>query len=103
MPVTFRETNPDRIPSPGRTAYQDVIRQAIEASRPVSEAWTVTTHEPTDSTLLVFDFARGNEASRSLTYARESDDSGHAALFRVVSQFLRRSLAGRHCAILVSD
>lgn len=94
MPVTFLETNPGRIPAPWRAVYQDVIRQAIEASRPTSEIWTVTTHEPMDSTLLTFDFARGTEAPRSLTFAPGSDGGGHVVLFRVVSQFLRRGWPG---------
>src|SRR5262245_40299108 len=94
MPVTFLETNPDGIPAPWRTSYQDDIQQAIETSRPAWETWIVTTHEPMDATLLTFDFARGTETSRSLTFAPESDGAGHAVPFRVVSQFLRRGWPG---------
>jgi hypothetical protein len=38
-------------------------------------------HEPMDTTLLTFDFARGTEAPRSLTFAPESDGQATPSYF----------------------
>ena len=67
--VRFNDSNDDRIPAPRRAEYQNVLRLAIEASRPPTESWTVVTHEAQDGTVLTFDFSRGTKAPRSLTVA----------------------------------
>jgi hypothetical protein len=94
MPVTFNNSNVDRIPAPWRDQYQQVIRQAIDASRPADEQWAVTTYEPVDTTAIRFDFARWTEAPHSLTFLPESDDANHTALYRIVCQFLRTTWPG---------
>ncbi len=89
MPVTFNGANDDRIPTPWRDEYQEIIQRAINASRPADEQWAVTTYEPVDGTAVRFDFARGTEVPHSLTFAPEDDDANHTTLYRSVCQFLR--------------
>jgi hypothetical protein len=94
MPVTFNDANSDRIPAPWREEYQSIIRQAIDTSRPITEHWTVTTHETPTSTVVTFDFARGAETAQSLTLAMEDGDAHHTDLYRTVCQFLRVTWTG---------
>jgi hypothetical protein len=87
--VRFDDSNDDRIPAPRRAEYQHVLRQAIEACRPPGEAWTAVTHEGQNATILTFDFSRGTEVPRSLTFLPEGDDAQHSVLFKTACQFLR--------------
>ena len=43
--VHFHERNDDRIPSPWREYTKPVVINAIQSTRPTSEAWTVVTRE----------------------------------------------------------
>lgn len=91
MPVTFTNTNIDRIPAPWRATYQGIIRQAIDTMRPDDEHWTVTTHEPRDGTAVTLEFAREVEVAQSFQFAPEDDDADHAVFYRSVCDFLRRT------------
>ena len=94
MAVTFNDANEDRIPPPWRDEYQAIIRQAIDASRPAGEHWSVTTYEPADTTVVRFAFARGTEAPYDLTFSPEGDDARHTRFYRTVCHFLRTRWAG---------
>lgn len=89
MSVRFNEKNLDHVPKPRREAYQAIIRQALDVSRPDGENWVVTTNELVDSAVVRFDFERGTGAPRSFTFAPEGDDERHTQLFRTACQFLR--------------
>jgi hypothetical protein len=89
VPVTFSNLNTDCVSIPLREVYQEVIKQAIEASRPPSEQWAVTTHAQSESLVLQFDFARGLEAPRSLSYMPSGDNTQHSVLSQAACRFLR--------------
>jgi hypothetical protein len=63
--VQFNDTKDSAISALHRSIYQDIIRQAIEASRPASEVWAVTMRAQQDGALLTINFSRGTEALRS--------------------------------------
>jgi hypothetical protein len=92
MAITF-SANEDRIPAPHRAVIENIIRQAIQATRPETEHWTVTTHEPVDSVVRSYDFARDAESVHSLTLAGPPDVD-ETRLFKAVSHFLRTNWPG---------
>src|SRR6476659_5064453 len=49
--------------------WRDTVIAAIEATRPADEMWSVTATEVSDGVVAI-DFARSNDAPRSLTLAR---------------------------------
>jgi hypothetical protein len=93
MPITFTHENPNG-ESTWRRVYEDIITQAIEASRPAGESWSITTHEPSGRGPHRIDFARGTETRRVLTLDLTGDNSRHSSFYRIVCQFLYRAWPG---------
>jgi len=87
--VTFNEQHLARVPAPWRAVYQNIIRHAIDVSRPADEHWAVTTYEPVESTVVRFDFARDTEAPHSFAFSPEGDDENQTQLFRTACEFLQ--------------
>ena len=90
MSITFEHRNQSPQSPAWPRIYDDIIRQAIEASRPAGQRWTVTTHEPAGRGLHSIDFVRATEASQSLTLDLTGDDVRHSSFYRIVCQFLQR-------------
>lgn len=92
--VRFDYSGGDSVPSSQRVAYQDVLQQAIEVTRPAGESWTIAMRLAEDGAMLTFEFARGTEGRRSFTYLPDGDDAKHSGLFKTACQFLRVHWAG---------
>lgn len=66
--------------------YENVIRDAIGATRPRDERWVVNMRAAAEGSVLIFEFNRESELPRSFTF--QPQDHSEGQLSRIARQFL---------------
>jgi hypothetical protein len=87
MLVAFTDASGTPVPESLRSAYQDVVREALTTLRPADEDWSVTMMAESAATMRL-EFARSTDAPRSFSFASDGDDEERSQLLRLVCQFV---------------